>query len=97
MRKLILILSALWLGCPPSAAPPSAITCGFNDAGTCGGTCPSGELCSSPSPTVCACAPDAGAFCAFDKAHVCGGPCPVGQSCQARGTTVCACFATDGG
>lgn len=87
-----IVLMALALGCPPTPAPP-AVTCGFGDTNVCGGTCPAGQQCSSPSPTVCACVADAGSpFCAFDKAHVCGGPCPAGQSCQARGATVCACF-----
>ena len=89
-----LVLVALALGCPPSMPPAPPVTCGFNNANVCGGTCPTGQQCSSPSPTVCACVEaDAGSpFCGFDKAHVCGGPCPANQSCQARGATVCACF-----
>lgn len=91
---VVAALVCLVLGCPPSPNPPPTITCGFNDAGMCGGTCPGTQTCQSPSPTVCACAdPDAGSpFCGFDKNKVCGGPCPSGQSCQSPKPTVCACL-----
>lgn len=84
---------AVLLGCPPTPPnPPPTITCGFSDAGVCSGTCPEGQTCSSPSPTICACVnPDAGS-CGFNSAKVCGGPCPSGQSCQSPKPTVCACM-----
>ena len=82
------------LGCPPGPVPPPTITCGFNDAGTCGGTCPADQSCQSPSPTVCACVSSEGGspFCGFNAAKVCGGPCPQGQACQSPKPTVCACL-----
>jgi hypothetical protein len=96
MRKTVVVvaLCATWLGCPPTPpAPPPTVTCAFNAAKVCGGTCPAGQQCSSPSPTVCACvAADGGTFCAFNAAKVCGGPCPPGQTCTTKGATVCACF-----
>ncbi len=93
MKAALLTAILLAAGCPPTPpGPPSTITCGFNDAGMCAGTCPEGQECDPVGTTGCACKPDAGVFCAFDKAHVCGGPCPANQSCQQKGATVCACF-----
>ena len=101
MRKIVAVIAlcGLGLGCPTGPVQPTPVTCGFDKAGVCGGTCPANQQCSSPSPTVCACvAADGGSpFCGFNAAHVCGGPCPPGQACTAHGPTVCACFPADGG
>jgi hypothetical protein len=93
MGRILVVLGVcalvLTTGCPPST-----VTCDFNDAGVCGGNCPSGQVCSSVGKTGCACQPEAGSpFCGFNDAHACAGPCPEGQVCSQKGATVCTCVA----
>jgi hypothetical protein len=91
MWKTTLALSALLFSTCPSPSPPP-VTCDFSDVGVCGGSCPSGQVCSQRGKTLCACVPEAGSpFCGPNDAGQCAGPCPEGQVCSARGPTVCAC------
>jgi len=79
-------------GCGAKHPPSAPKECGFVDAGSCGGPCPSGEVCKGVGKTGCACRPEAGSpFCGFVDAGTCGGPCPVNQVCARVKESVCAC------
>jgi hypothetical protein len=75
-------------GCSDTCCSPCPFTCDSSPAPMCGGTCPSGEVCTQvPGGNSCACN-----TCIVSGAPACGGTCPSGEVCgQVSGGGLCAC------
>ena len=89
-------LNLLEAGCGQRCvAPAGTYTCAMSDAPSCGGTCPTGQVCGQVSgQSSCTCAPPDDT-CSIAQAPTCGGTCPGGVCTQVPGGNSCACAPPD--
>src|SRR5262245_16927511 len=88
-------LGCVTICCSPCASDPR-YPCVTSEAPTCGGTCPSGQVCGEVlGGNSCECV-RSDQTCLISQAPACGGTCPSGQVCgQATGGGSCECVPSD--